>query len=65
MHTGAPGWLSRLSVQLQIRLCDFEPHVGLCADTLEPRACLGFCVSLSLTLPCLRFVCLCLSLSLS
>ena len=26
----------------------FEPHVGLCADSLEPGACFGFCVSLPL-----------------
>ena len=25
----------------------FEPRVGLCADSLQPRACFGFCVSLS------------------
>ena len=39
---------------------EFEPHVGLCADTSEPGACFGFCVSLSVSaLP--PFV-LCLSL---
>ena len=27
---------------------EFEPRVGLCADSLEPGARLGFCVSLSL-----------------
>ena len=27
---------------------EFEPHVGLCADSSEPGACFGFCVSLSL-----------------
>ena len=27
---------------------EFEPCVRLCADSSEPRACLGFCVSLSL-----------------
>ena len=51
---GVPGWLSQLNVWL--RLCsghdlavhEFEPHVGLCADSLEPGACFGFCVSLSL-----------------
>ena len=26
----------------------FEPRVGLCADSSEPGACFGFCVSLSL-----------------
>ena len=28
---------------------EFEPHVGLHADSSEPEACFGFCVSLS---PC-------------
>ena len=32
---------------------EFEPHVGLCADSSEPAACFGFCVWLSLPLPCL------------
>ena len=27
---------------------EFEPHVGLCADNLEPGGCFRFCVSLSL-----------------
>ena len=27
---------------------EFVPRVGLCADSLEPGACLGFCMSLSL-----------------
>ena len=31
---------------------EFEPRVGLCADSSEPGACFRFCVSLSLTLPC-------------
>ena len=30
----------------------FEPRVGLCADSSESGACLGFIVSLSLPLPC-------------
>ena len=29
-------------------LCGFKPRFGLCADSSEPEACLGFCVSLSL-----------------
>ena len=28
---------------------EFEPHVGLCADSSEPGACFGVCVSLSLS----------------
>ena len=30
------------------QFCEFKPRVGLCADSLEPGACFGFCVSLSL-----------------
>ena len=30
---------------------EFEPRIGLCADSSEPGACFGFCVSLSLSLP--------------
>ena len=29
---------------------EFEPRVGLCADSSEPGACFGFCVFLSLSL---------------
>ena len=39
----------------------FEPRVGFCADSSEPEACLGFCVSPSL---CPSHACA-LSLSLS
>ena len=31
-----------------LMVCGFEPRVGLCADSLDPGACFGFCVSLSL-----------------
>ena len=51
MMTGEPGWLSRLSVDFgsghDLTVCEFEPRVGLCADSSEPGACFGFCVSLS------------------
>ena len=40
---------------------DFQPHIGLCADSSEPGACLRFCVSLSLS--ALPLLILCLSLS--
>ena len=40
---GTPGWLSQLSVRLPISpqvpdlmVCEFEPRVGLCADSVEP-----------------------------
>ena len=29
---------------------EIEPHIGLCADSSEPGACFGFCVSLFLCL---------------
>ena len=45
-ETGAPGWLSRLSVRLQLRsrsrdlaVREFEPRVGLWGDGSEPGAC--------------------------
>ena len=31
--------------------CELEPGIGLCADSSEPGAYLGFRVSLSLSLP--------------
>ena len=37
---------------------EFEPHVGLCADSSEPGACFGFCVSLSLSGPPPLVLCL-------
>ena len=30
---------------------EFEPHVGLCADSSEPGVCFGFCVSSLCTCP--------------
>ena len=30
-----------------LTVCEFQPRVRLCADSLEPRACFRFCVSLS------------------
>ena len=41
---------------------EFKPRIGLHADSSEPGACFGFCVSLSLSLP-LPLLRLCLSLS--
>ena len=42
-----------------LTVCEFEPRVGLCADSSEPGACFGFCVSLSAPNP--RTFCLCFS----
>ena len=40
---GAPGWLSRLSVDFgsghDLTVCELEPCMGLCADSSEPGAC--------------------------
>ena len=55
MVLGAPGWLSWLSTHFSsghdLMVCEFEPCVRLCADSSEPGACFGFCVSLSLSTP--------------
>ena len=50
-----PGWLSQLSIRLQVRswshsLWVWAPHQALCGQ-LTAWACFGFCVSLSLSLP--------------
>ena len=62
---GAPGWLSPLSVQLLVsaqvmisRFQEFEPHIRLYADSVEP-AWDSFSLPLSLHLLCSH--CLCLS----
>ena len=36
------------SAQVMISWSEFEPRVRLCADSSEPGAYFGFCVSLSL-----------------
>ena len=55
---GAPGCLSRLSVQLWLRswsqVHGFEPCIGLCADSSEPEACFRFRLCLPLNLPLLH-----------
>ena len=52
MVSGVPGWLSRLSFRLPLRSWSHGLWVRapcpLCADSSEPGACFGFCVSLSL-----------------
>ena len=62
-YTGAPGWLSQLSVQLRHGswsrgLWVQAPHRGLCADSSEPGVCFGFYLTLSAPPP----LTLCLSL---
>ena len=56
---GSVGWASDFSSSHDLVVCEFEPHVRLCADSSEPGACFGFCLRLSLPLPCSH----CVSLS--
>ena len=49
---GSVGWAADFGSGNDLAVRGFEPRVGLCADSSEPGACFGFCVSLSLTLPC-------------
>ena len=62
---GAPGRLRRLSIDFgsdhDLMAGEFEPRIGLCADSSEPGACFGFCLPPS-ALPLLT---LSLSVSLS
>ena len=45
---GSVGWASDFGSCRDLAAREFEPRVGLCADSSEPGACCGFCVSLSL-----------------
>ena len=45
---GSVGEASNFGSGHDLTVCGFEPRVGLCADSSEPGACFGFCVSLSL-----------------
>ena len=61
---GSVGWASGFGSGHDLMVCEFEPHVGLCADSseLEPAS---DSVSPSLSAPPLLMLCLSLSLSLS
>ena len=48
---GSVDWASDFGSGHDLEVCEFEPCVGLHADSLEPGACFGFCVSLSIC-PC-------------
>ena len=65
---GVPGWLSQLSADFSsghdLTVFGFEPYVGLYADSSEPGAGFGFCVSLSLCTSPTRVLSLSLFLSL-
>ena len=45
---GSLSWVSSFGSGHDLAVREFEPRVGLCADSSEPGACFGFCVSLSL-----------------
>ena len=45
---GSVGYASNFGSGHDLMVCEFEPHVGLCADSSEPGACFRFCVSVSL-----------------
>ena len=56
------GLASNFSSGHDLAVREFEPHVGLCADSSEPEACFGFWVSLSLSLCLTHSHSVCLSL---
>ena len=45
---GSVGSASDFGSGHEVTVREFEPQVGLCADSSEPGACFGFCDSLSL-----------------
>ena len=48
-HLGGSGsWASNFSSGHDLIAYEFEPRIGLCADSPESEACFRFCVSLSL-----------------
>ena len=49
---GSVGRASHFGSGHNLAVREFEPRDRPCADGSEPGACFGFCVSLSLTLPC-------------
>ena len=48
---GSVGWATDLGSGHALTVGEFEPRVGLCADSSEPGACFGLCLPLSLPLP--------------
>ena len=45
---GSVGWATDFGSGHDLVVREFEPRVGLCADSSAPGACFRFCVSLSL-----------------
>ena len=48
---GSIGWASDFGSGRDHTVCEFEPRVRFCADSSEPGACFGVCVSFSLSAP--------------
>ena len=46
---GSAGEASDFGSCHDLTVCEFKSHVGLCADSSEPGACFGFCLSLKNT----------------
>ena len=57
---GSVGWASDFGSGHDLAVREFEPHVGLSADSSEPGPCFRFCVPLSLrpTPDCAPSLCL-------
>ena len=49
--SGSVSWASDFSSGHDLMVYEFVPGVWLCADSSEPGACFGFCISFSLPLP--------------
>ena len=49
---GSVGWASDFGSGHDLTVPEFDPCVGLCADSSEPGACFGFCLLISLPFPC-------------
>ena len=45
---GSVSWASDFGLGHDLMVCEFKPHVRLCADSSEPGGCFGVCVSFSL-----------------
>ena len=59
--SGSVGWAADFGSGHDLAVREFEPRIGLCADSSEPGACFGLCVSLSLSDPPPFMLCLSLS----
>ena len=55
---GSVSWASDFSSGHDLAVREFEPHIGLWADSSEPGACFKFYVTLSLSAPSLLTLCL-------